>query len=316
MKLLSNQLKLTGFGTIAHEDTQKIKTFLSKMNSNSGIIGVNALFLKVKTKVIELPKMPDEELHEALLWQIKDIIDGPPEEYITRYLKFPTASPDSKKMSLMVFTQKKEDLKEREIFLKNIGILPDFIEPEVAALRFSFSKTLGTQKDTPYAFLEIGHEHSFFAIFHKDNLLFFRPLNEISGSMLTKSIERDLNLTPEKALELKISYKNGREENREDPELKKLQNTIANFLTKISLEIQRSIDGYAVLRQDIAQPHRIFISGGGTYLAGFKEYLQTTLGFEVERFKSFDGLDTSNFKDDEIKKNEELYAIACGLALH
>src|SRR3989338_9142847 len=105
----TNQLKLIGFGTIAHDNSQKVKAFLSKLNCNGGIIGVNAPFLKVKTKVIELPKMPDEELGEAIAWQIKDIIDSPPEEYITRYLKFPTASPDNKKMSLMVFTQKKKD---------------------------------------------------------------------------------------------------------------------------------------------------------------------------------------------------------------
>ncbi len=311
-----DQWKLMNFSKIPSNDTEAIKKAFSNMKINSGKIGVNTEYLKVKTKIIELPKMPDEELTEAMKWQVKDIIEGTPEEYVIRYLKFPHSPTDTKRSSFIVFTLKKDALTERERLLKKFGVRCDFIEPEVSALRFSFFKTFGKGSNEPYAFLEIGHEHSFFGLFHKENLLFFRSLNEISGLALTKSIERDLNVSEAKAEELKINYTSDTNEKEENEEKKKLKNTIANFLTKISLEIQRSIDAYAVLETSNIQPNGIFISGGGTYLSGFKEYLHTTLGFEVQRFRSFSGLDTSLFNEEQLKANEDLYAIACGLALH
>ena len=94
----------------------------------------------------------------------------------------------------------------------------------------------------------------------------------------------------------------------------KVKATIENVLTNLAVEIRTSFDYYE--SQNNSSVVKIFLSGGGSKITGFKEMLVSSLGIEVEFWDPFKQIKI-NDQLDAVKLNQivSLFNIAVGLAL-
>lgn len=312
-----NKPQLLAHGILPVKNENELKNFLKENKINSANVRVNLKPLTYKLKDIELPQIPENEIIEAIKWQIKDHLEGDMEDYTFRYLKISsTQGAPVAKQNLVVFAVKTDLLSQQKKLLKSLHIRYTILEPDVSALRFSCLSSLEKDSMEPHAFLDIGSDNCFFAVIRNEDILFYRDIPSISGSSITKNIANDLNIAFDEAENLKTSFKINQPSNTADGESIKLRNSISNFLSKISIELQRSLDAFSLTKND-AYPaiKELHIIGGGIQLSGIEEYLEKTLGLKIIKFNPFSGLDTSNVDINNLAGREHMFAVACGLAL-
>ena len=306
--------KILAHGILSSNSEAELKGFFkeNKINKTSVRVSLKSKYYKVKD--IELPRIPDEEIAEAVKWQLRDSLEGDPDDYYYQHIKLPEAyAPSQDKQAMFVFAVKNEILKERQEFFKSLGLNCEILEPDVSGARFAFFQNVGKDVSATYAFMEMGYQSSYFAVFKERDFLFYRDIPAISGQAVTKTISKDLNISINEAEECKLTYKIGE---GDDQKMAKVGTSISNFLSKISIEIQRSLDAYSLTTKDVASDVKgLYISGGATYLYGFEEYLKRTLGLTIERFNPFKGIDKSEISAGSLANKEAFYVIACGLAL-
>jgi type IV pilus assembly protein PilM len=309
LKELNNIYKLIAYGTFSLVDQEKLKEFILINKLATGDIRVNINDSSIKIKHVSLPQIPDEEINEAIKWQLKDELGDNIDNWIFRYLKSEENFIPGR-ISFSVYCVLKEILLNRIMLLNEFKIKPQIIEPNAQAISLIFNKT--KEKKSSF-FFEMGEEISHFMLIKNEHILFIRSIIDISGSALTQSISRDLNITEEKAENLKKNYI---EEETQDKEKNLLKNSISNYLSRLVLELQRSIDAANLMYPDEhSNLNELYISGASACLSGFKNYLSKTLGIKVEIFNPFEAIDTSSFPDNNLKEKALYYTVACGLAL-
>ncbi len=307
LKESNNFYKLLAYGIFSLIDLKRLKEFILINKLYKGNIRVNINHPSIKIKNIFTPQIPDSEISEAIKWKLKDELGDNIDNWIFRYLKL-EENTTIEKISLSVFAITKEILLDRIKLISEFKIKPEIVEPNVQAISLIFNKS----KTTSF-FFEIGEEISHFMLIKNGNILFIRSMVNISGSTLTQSIARDLNITEEKAENLKKNYI---EEETQDKEKILFKNSISNYLSRLVLELQRSIDAANLMYPDErSNLNELCISGASAYLSGFVSYLSKTLGIKVEIFDPFETIDTTSFPDNNLKTNAAYYTVACGLAL-
>jgi len=197
-------------------------------------------------------------------------------------------------------------------------VRPAILEPALSALSFSVSRCfndIANAENTAVACLEIGATNAFFYVIHQTIPVFLRPLAELSGNELTKSIARDLNCDEERAEQLKLSITSNVDGSSfQSAEAIRLKNTISNFLSKFSLEIQRSLDAYLLSTEgsEVAVD-RLVLSGGGSYLFGIVDYLQKTLGMRVDSLNPINAGEVDFDTSTALAGYESMLSVSMGL---
>ncbi len=138
-------------------------------------------------------------------------------------------------------------------------------------------------------------------------LLFTRHLTEVSGRELKKYLGKEMDL-PEDVADALARLLVGEPVLQPTlaPLLEKAEAKLVGYFTRFAIEIQSSIDAFAITfrRQKIDQ---LFLCGGGATLRGLKEYLSENLAIQARV------LDPS-IKFGVQADSPHLYSIAAGLA--
>lgn len=162
--------------------------------------------------------------------------------------------------------------------------------------------------------MDVGNHLSFFVVMGKGGMIYSRPLSHCADEDLNRQLERDLGLPAEKAIEGKQQYMKEGTFSEDFALDGRLKNTISHFYSRMAIEIQRSVDGFALLFEHRPIDH-IYLCGGGAYYRGLIDYLTSTLGIPVSLFDPFQKIDTESFPGDALASRKALFAVACGLAV-
>jgi type IV pilus assembly protein PilM len=135
----------------------------------------------------------------------------------------------------------------------------------------------------------------------------------VGGSQYTALLQKELNLTFEQAEAVKrgMPTPDGKEVEGLEPMLE----TVSDML---ALEISKTMDFYRATAEDgDGMVHKILISGGGSKLMGFPEYLANRFEIPVEVFDPFRQIkvDARRFDPDYMREVVPEMAVAVGLAL-
>ncbi|MBF0106270.1 MAG: pilus assembly protein PilM [Deltaproteobacteria bacterium] len=202
----------------------------------------------MKIRKMELPKMPDLELIEAIKWNLRDIVDGNIDDFAVNFSRIKEdASTDEPKIILTAYAVKKEAVREYQNKIESIGLQAFFIEPSAVTLASTLERCHG-EDDSYIAGVDVGYKHALFFIVGKGVFVFSRPL--IGINLEAQEKERD------------------------------------NCNQKLAIEIQKSIDTFKV-NFKMADVKKIFLSGGGALLPGITDYLKTNLGVETNHLNPF-----------------------------
>lgn len=236
----------------------------------------------LKVKKMELPKMPDYDMKEAVTWQMRDVLEGPVSDYVIRYLILEEhSSEEGKKLSVLGFAMKASDVRDLAQFLRKCSLHPMIMEPASVSLTAAFDELQGCQKGQHYGVIDLGESKSVFAAVGDEKLLFTRTLTGATGQELRALLQKELTITESEAAALSRLFV-GEGESRADIDslrdsLRERAGTLlSGHYTRVAVEIQRSIDAFALTfrREKIDQ---LFLCGGGATLKRLTEHLTTNL---------------------------------------
>lgn len=300
---------------------ERIKNFFQENKIlPTGHVSVNIENSTLLIRRMSIPKMPERDVKVAIKWNFREFVEGSIDDYIVNYVPV-RGFTDGDKMIVSASCISRESVLGRAGLMKDIGLRASFIEPNASALLSVFNYTIKWRPDHYYVMLDLGDAVSNFVVLGNGCLLFSRVLTGIHGRRLQDMVEKDLQLTSEKAEGVLKEYLAASKKESSVPtstpdhslgETPTVEKIVSNFISLLVIELQRSIDAFCIMyKKD--RVHNIYLCGGGICLPDLAARLSTGLGVDTELFNPF-----ANIREAEtISKlpTAPLYAVAVGLAL-
>lgn len=285
------------------------REFLKVNHLMGASVVVNIDDPSLRIRKIDLPKMPESDLRQAVRWQLRDAVDGPLEDFSVSHSTIEEyRSGEVSRLSLIVYAIRKKAVQSLSSLLKDFGLSPVAVEPQAVSLAAALERVHGFQPGEYYGLIDLGETRSLFTAMGEGRLLFSRPLPGISGRELTAFLKKEMNLGDRGAEDLKralVGVPGGRPISGSERE--KAESLLPSFHTRVAIEGQRSADAFTLMfrREKI---NHLFLCGGGARLAGLEVHLAKNLAIPTSV------LDPSAVFRLE-PESAHLYNVALGLAL-
>jgi type IV pilus assembly protein PilM len=282
---------------------------LKKLKSALGFDVVNIAFSGPATVIrdINFPKMSAAELKQALKFEVQKHIPFPVAEVNLDGCILKDDLPDNK-MLVLLAAVKKDFLSQRLKLIEDAGLKANIVDIDSLALINAFNSNYGPD-DYPgkkaVALLNVGATITNVSII-EDGLLRVSRDIQIGGNNFTQKISEVMGVDFRSAENLKISPAGD--------QAGRIMTGLETVFTNLGAEIRTSFDYYE--SQSASSVGRIYLSGGGSLLAGFKEKISGLLGIEVEYWEALRKIKQPNTADAEkLKSALTQLPVAVGLAL-
>jgi len=292
------------------KDTEKLSKILSNIGSkfSSNFINVSLPEQRAYLLKLRIPKIKRSEIRSSLELQLEDNVPISAGEAVFDYDIIEEREKDIE-VVLSVFPS---DIIESYInVFKSVGLVPLSFEIESQAIARS---VVPYGDNGTFMVVDFGNTRTGISVVSEEIVRFTSTI-DIGGSAISKSIEKLMSVSPEKAEEIK--KERGITKNKEDNEL---------FLTMMSIvgvlkeEINKHYiywhthkDQYGIKRPKI---EKIILCGGDANLIGLPEYLSSGLHTPVELANVMANVNSFERYIPQIDFNKSLrYATSIGLAL-
>ena len=265
---------------------------------------------KAFLQVIQMPKMKEEELKTAVLFEAENYIPLPVEKV---YLDFQLVAPvhdnlDHLDILIAAFPKKTVDLYLS--CLKKAGLLPQVLEVESQSISRALIKN--GVSPFPLFIIDFGKSRTSFIIFSGYSLRFTSSI-PISSQKLTETISRTLGVNLAGAEKLKLKY------GLRPP----VSEVMTLVLTDLVKQIKKYINYYHThsshehLPPDGEEIKKILLCGRGANLKGLTDFISSELEIPVEFGNPWINILPEPLKEvPELPFKESLgYTTALGLAL-
>ncbi len=306
-KFLKESIELCGY---AVEPTQvDLVPVLKKLSQSHLISKVNASVSGpgVLIRYINLPKMQTQELQQALKCEAqKHTPPAVPEVTLDAHI-LKDDLPDNKMMILLAAV-KKDFLSQRLKMFEDAGIRVNLVDVDGLAVMNSFMYNYSEElagKQKAVALLHIGTAISSLNILEDGIPRLSRDVH-VAGNHFTQKLADTIGVDFKTAEEIKA---------KPGPEhASKAVIAFEAVLTSLTREIRMSFDYYE--SQNASTVGKIYVSGAGSTIAGFKDSLSGLLGIEVEYWDPLRKILLAGDIDaQKIKDVSSQLAVAVGLAL-
>ncbi len=272
-----------------------------------------------KTPVIRylmLPKMPKEELKEAVKWEAKKITPIPIEEMVLDFLIVGEQEDrEVKRLELVVVAAERSAVLGQYNDLKRLGLNITAVDVNPLALLNAVRLNYAADLNDNVVFVDIGAGKTDINITKRGVLRFTRNV-QIGGEEITKAVERELQVSRDEAETMKrqrgmLSEASGVGVSGADGRLK---DVIQREVDRIVLETQRSIDYYrAQFREGAVK--KVILMGGTPLLPGFQDYFSTYFETQVEIDDPFAEINCDEPSFAEFRMMAPRFSTSVGLAL-
>jgi len=262
---------------------------------------------KAFIRIISLPKMEEEEMVEAVKWEMEANI---PLSLDQVYFDWQIIENDNKgKKSILTVAVAKEVVDSIIAVLKKAGLEAYGLEIESIATARSLIAQSEEKTGADALIVDLGARRTSF-IMIVNSAPYFTSSVPFSSESITEAIKKSLNLGDKEAEQAKVSY--GIESQKED---NPIFSATKSLLENLSQEIEKNLDFYASLSKENPKIERVILCGGGANLKGLVAFLAKRLGMQVEIGNPWVNLRLGK-KLPPIKQDESLrYATVVGLAL-
>lgn len=302
-----------------------IKTSLHEfLNQNPSIrnvyVSISSPYVDIER--LEFPKIPQEELKEAVRLRLKDKISYDLGEAIIDFIITDEYAKEdgAKEIIVMAAVTKRKDidpilniLQELQLNITGINAIP-----------FGLANIIEYKKDIPpeetTALVEIGDKYSMVSLYKSNKLVFTRHI-PISSSQITDAMcgvlvsdKGRIELTREEAENIKTKYGYPIDQT-EILDGKIMPNQVVSMirplLEHLANEIKRTFTYFSIELKG-AIPKRIYLAGGGGRLKNLDKFLNLTLNINVQLLELPD-----NIKNDTDEDNQSILSylgmIGCAL---
>ncbi|HEX8974376.1 MAG TPA: type IV pilus assembly protein PilM [Patescibacteria group bacterium] len=263
---------------------------------------------KAFLRIISIPVMAQEEINEAVKWEMEANIPLSFDQVYYDWQILPaTVVSEKDKMNLLVVAVARSVVDQAIEVLEAAELEPVGLEIESIAQTRSLLNE--KEKEKTVLVVDIGDRRTSFSI-SKDGFPTFTSSIPLCGQSLTEVIASGMGVTFEEAENIKFANGIGSEA-KNDALFKLALPVIENFYQ----EIERCTDFYLSVLKYSTNIDKIIICGGGANTKGIVPYLSRKLGREIEMGNPWINLNLG--KDlPIIDKNQSVqYSTAIGLAL-
>ncbi len=263
---------------------------------------------KAFLRIITIPKMSDNEIHEAVKWEMEANIPLPLEKvYYDWQLVTEAMSTDKNKMNLLVVAVSKTTVDEAIEVVEMADL--EVVGLEIESIAQTRSLLSAEDCKRTVLIVDIGDRRTSFSI-AKEGVPCFTSSVPLSGQSLSDIISKGMNVSFEEAEKIKFNHGVGSEAENDDL-FKLMQPVLENF----SQEIERSINFYLSGLGYSKNIDKIIICGGGANTKGLGPCLSRKLGRQIELGNPWANVNLGK-NLPIIKENQSLqYSTAIGLAL-
>jgi len=253
---------------------EPLKKFITenRLDSAQSCVCIDDSSLKIRK--LELPKMPEADLKEAVKWKMRDVVEGPIEEFIVRSSSVTPESDNAKQVDLVGYAIRKETVKKVLSELEKAGIKIDLVEPSVVSLAAAVEPIYPSDNEW-VATLDLGATKSLMIITGHTRFYFSRPL---SGIKIPKTDEEK-----------------------------------ASFNQRLAAEIQNTIDTFSITFH-VDKINRILLSGGGAQIPGLCDYLSKNLAIPTDILNAFKNIEIESGQEETVNKDACVFSQALSLA--
>ncbi|MCX6759196.1 MAG: type IV pilus assembly protein PilM [Candidatus Nealsonbacteria bacterium] len=275
---------------------------------------------KAFLQVIQMPRLSEEDLKSAVIFEAENHIPLPIEEV---YLDYQIISPlrnHLDHLDVLIAAFPKKIIDSYVTCLKKANIKPIVLEIESLAISRALIKDETTTR--PVLLIDFGANRSVFIIFAGCSVRFTFSI-PVSSQSFTEVVSRAMKIDLIKAEKLKIKY--GLEE-KSTKIGKEVFESLIPALTDLTEQIKKYLDYYQTHAFHEHLPpngkgiEKILICGGGAKLKGFTSFLSSELKIPVEIGNPWINILPPTVQPKEqmliYEKEESLgYTTALGLAL-
>ena len=319
IKLLASGKKELPAGTIkdgkvidTHLLTKMIANIFNEKNLKKGVLLLTPASGQEFVRNLKMPKMPKDELKEALIWEVQDFLDLPAEKIALDYI---ILNEKDDEYELLVTVLSKDVLNGYLEVFKNNMLDVKVVNLEDMALISLLSKN--NSLDQAALILDIGADSSKVLVAEKNNLFLSREV-DTSGNNFSNLFLTDENDYEEAEIEKKKFefFPEQAEEGQQDLDLmlsdlnntETLQKQVKNLADEIIYEMNRSLE-YHNERNADNPVSNIFLTGGGLLLSGLINYVKSQVDAEISVINP---LKEFEIKDESDQINKHFMAAAAG----
>jgi type IV pilus assembly protein PilM len=279
---------------------------------------------KAFMQVIQMPKVAEEDLSSAVIYEAENYIPAPLEKvYLDFQIVKPMQNHDLGHYDILIAALPKQTIDPYVSSLRLAGLEPFALEIESLAIARALIKNGMTV--SPVLLIDFGATRTSFIIFSGHSLRFTSSIS-VSSSNFTEIIAKTLGVSLEKAENLKIKYglmgKTGKHKKTGKKEEKEIFKALIPALVDLTQQIKKHLEYYQThsshehLSGKNKKVSKIVLCGGGSNLKGLSEVLSMELKLPVEIGNPWINIYTDTTKPKKFTDEQFLgYSTALGLAI-
>ena len=263
---------------------------------------------KAFLRIVSIPKMEENEIGEAVKWEMEANIPLPLEQvYYDWQMVTEALIAEKNKLNLLVVAVSKTTVDEAIEVIEKAGLEVVGLEIESIAQNRSLLGKADCNKTV--LVVDIGDRRTSFSI-SKEGVPCFTSSVPLSGQFLSDVIAKGMGISFQEAEKIKFEHGIGSDA-KKDPLFKLVEPVLENF----SQEIEKSMSFYLSDLGYSANIDKIIICGGGANTKGIVPYLSKKLNREIQLGDPWSNVNFGK-KLPIIEKSQSLqYSTAIGLAL-
>lgn len=299
---------LVGFVSDVEEDVAPLVEAIKKLKTDAGIstraVVISLPERAVFTQIIDVPKMTEVELAQAIPWEAESLIPKPLSEVNLDWEIIEDEKSEKEgKVKILLVAAPINLVNSYLKIVKSSGLDPLVMETELLSNVRALKPLISQGSAILFNF---GLRSADISIIKKGNLFLTRSLST-SGESATRAISVGLSLEIPVAEEYKKTY--GLKGELEG----KIKGTIEPVLNIIATEIKKAIRFYEEKEKE--QLKLMVLTGGSALLPGLSEFFTSALGIEVQIADPLSYLNVDANALLALKKESALYTTAIGLAI-
>ena len=281
------------------------------------VVGIGSQ--RVIVRQVDVPHLEEEEMVNALPFQVQDVIPIPVEEAVLDYVPLEEfTTPEGELMlSILVIAAQRDMVESLVGIARNAGLSVAAIDLHAFGLvRAAFGSDLMLGGDGPQAVLDIGGTVSQIAVVRSGITRFVRIL-PVGGATFTASLADGLATSPAEAEEIKrrVGVAPAGIPDGDDPD-----SVARRFLTRTADNLIEEIRGsvnYYLTQAGEHRLDRLVVAGNGARLPHLANRVAQALDTRVEPVRVLDhvSLGRINITEAELLRLQPVLPAAVGLAL-
>jgi type IV pilus assembly protein PilM len=281
-----------------------IRDLVTQAKVSTSNVAVNLPSSRVFTTVVDMDRLPKDELGKSIRYQADSLIPTPVSESKIDWELLGDSPIDKNKVEILLSSVPNKFIEERLDLLESIGLNVIAFEPDNMALTRAL---VPADSVTPQMIIDVGYSTTDIVISLAGAPHLMRVLPMGTESLVRAAIQ-NLNIDEKQANQ--FVFKFGLDQNKLEGQIYR---AIIGTIELLTAEIDKSIKFFET-RYNNTKLERIIVTGGASILPEFPLYLANKFGLNVEIGNAWRNVSFAPDRQNELLAVSNQFSVAAGLA--